>query len=45
MALLHVLVCALKDGVLLQGGYGLLLVNTAQPGGRVGHTVAEVNSA
>ena len=45
VALLDVLVCALEDGVLLKAGHGLLLVDTAQPGVGVGHTVAEVNSA
>ena len=45
MALLHVLVGALQDGLLLQAGHGLLLLHTAQPGLGVLLAAAEVNPA
>ena len=45
MALLHVLVGALQDRLLLQAGDGLLLVYTAQPGLSVGDAAAEVESS
>ena len=35
---------ALKDGVLLEGGHGLLLLNTAKAGLRVIDTGTEINS-
>ena len=43
MALLHVLVGALQDGLLLQAGDGLLLLNTAEAGLGVLLTAAEVD--
>ena len=45
VALLRVLVGALKDRVLLQGGHSLLLVNAAQPGLRILLTAAEVDAS
>ena len=44
VALLGVLVGALQDGLLLQGGHGLLLVHAAQPGVRVSLAPAEVHA-
>ena len=44
VALLCVPVGALQDGLLLQGGHCLLLLNTAQPSLWVSHTSTEVNS-
>ena len=45
VALLHVLVGALQDGLLLQAGHGLLLLNTAQASLGVLLTSTEVNSS
>ena len=45
VALLGVLVCALQDRVLLDGGHCLLLVHTTQPGVRVLLRAAEVKSS
>ena len=45
VALLHVLVRALKDRILLQGGDLLQLIYAAEPGVRVRHTVAKVHTA
>ena len=45
VTLLSVLVGALKDGLLLQGGDCLLLVHAAQPSIRISHTTTEVNSS
>ena len=43
VALLHVLVCALQDGLLLQTGHGLLLLHAAQPSVGVLLAAAEVD--
>ena len=43
MALLHILVGTLQDGILLQGGHGLNLLNTAEARRRVGLAAREVN--
>ena len=45
VALFHVLVGALQDGVLLDGGDGFLLLNTAQSGVGIIDATAEVDSA
>ena len=45
MALLCILVCALQDWILLDGGHCLLLVHTAQPSVRVLLTAAEGDPA
>ena len=45
VALLDILVRALKNGVLLQGGDGLLLLHAAQAGVGVGLAAAEVDAA
>ena len=45
MALLHVLVGALQDRLLLQAGHGLLLLNTAEAGLGVLLAAAEVDPA
>ena len=45
VALLHVLVSALQDWLLLKAGHRLLLLNTAETGLRVLLAAAEVNSA
>ena len=45
MALLHVLVGALQDGLLLQTGHRLLLLHAAQPGLGVLLAAAEVDAA
>ncbi len=45
VALLNILVGTLKNGVLLQGGDGLLLLHTAEAGVGVGLAAAEVNAS
>ena len=45
VALLHVLVGALQDGLLLQAGHRLLLLHAAQPGLGVLLAPAEVDTA
>ena len=45
VTLLHVLVSALQDWLLLQGGHLLLLLHTAQAGLRVLHAAAEVEAS
>merc|ERR1719438_485386 len=45
VALLHVLVGALQDGLLLKAGHGLLLLNTAQASLSIFYTSTEVNPA
>ena len=45
VALLHVLVGALQDGLLLQAGHGLLLLHAAEPGVGVLLAAAEVNAS
>ena len=45
VALLHVLVSTLQDGLLLQAGHGLLLLDAAEPSLRVLLAAAEVNAA
>ena len=44
VALLHVLVGALQDGLLLQTGHRLLLLHAAEASVRVSHTPTEVHS-
>ena len=45
VALLHILVCALKNGILLQRGDGLLLLNAAETGVGIGDAAGEVDAA
>ena len=42
MALFHILVGTLQDGIFLQGGDSLCLVNATKAGGGVGHTPRKV---
>ena len=44
VALLHILMCALKDGILLEGGDGLILLNTTESSLGIVDAAAEVNS-
>ena len=44
MALLNILVSALKNGILLEGGDGLILLNTTESSLGIVDAAAEVNS-
>ena len=45
VTLLHVLVCTLQDGLLLQTSHGLLLLHAAKTSVRILLTSAEVNAS